>query len=62
MPFSHDEIVALMAETIIELEDGIKARPTSRREREITLQSSGMTIVQVETDEQALFWAQEWRL
>lgn len=54
MPFTHDEIVELMAETIIELECGIQARPTSRREREITLQSSGMSIVQVATDEEAL--------
>lgn len=57
MPFSHDEIVELMAETIIELEQGIQARPTSRREREITLQSSGFRIVQVETAEEALVWA-----
>lgn len=57
MPFTHDEIVELMAETIIELEQGIQARPTSRKEREITLESSGFSIVQVETDQEALAWA-----
>ena len=49
-----EDIVALMMETIIELEADIQARPSGRRDRELTLQSSGFQIVQVETQEEAL--------
>jgi hypothetical protein len=51
------EILELIQETIAECEEAIKARPSSKREFEISLVSSGMEIVQVETDEQALLWA-----
>lgn len=54
---SHDEIVEVMAGTIAECEQAIKARPSSKRDYELTLVSSGMDIVQVETDEEALVWA-----
>lgn len=57
MPMTHDEIVESMMETIAECEQAIKARPSSKRDYELTLVSSGMNIVQVETDEQALAWA-----
>lgn len=54
MPMTHDEIVESIMETIAECEAGIKARPSSKRDYELTLVSSGMNIVQVETDEQAI--------
>jgi len=57
MPMTHDEIIELMQETITEREEAIKARPSSKREFELTLISSGMNIVQAENDEQALYWA-----
>jgi len=57
MPMTHDEIIESMMETIVECEQAIKARPSSKRDYELTLVSSGMKIVQVETDEEALFWA-----
>lgn len=58
----REEIIELMQETIAEREEAIKARPSSRREFELSLISSGMNIVEVQNDQQALFWAQEWRL
>lgn len=54
MPMTRKEIIESMMETIAECEQGIKARPSSRRDYELTLVSSGMNIVQVETDEQAM--------
>jgi len=57
MPMTHDEIVESMMETIAECEQAIKSRPSSKRDFEMTLVSSGMKIVQVETDEEALVWA-----
>lgn len=56
MPMTHDEIIESMMETIAECEQAIKARPSSKRDYELTLVSSGMEIVQVETDEQARYW------
>ena len=53
----REEIIEVMQETIAEREEAIKARPSSKREFELTLVSSGMDIVQVETPEQALYWA-----
>ena len=58
----REEIIEVMQKTIAERQEAIKARPSSKREFELTLVSSGMDIVQVETPEQALYWAQEWRL
>jgi hypothetical protein len=57
MPMTHDEIVESMMETIAECEQAIKARPSSKRDFEMTLVSSGMRIVEVQDDQQALFWA-----
>jgi hypothetical protein len=51
-----EEIIESMMETIAELEQGITACPSGKRDLEITLVSSGMSIVQVETDEEALVW------
>mgnify|MGYP001613853051 FL=1 len=62
MAMTHDEIIESMMETIMECEAAIKARPMAKRDMELTLVSSGFQIVQVNTEEQALFWAQEWRL
>lgn len=56
MAISKQEILELMLETIAECEAAIDARPLSRKDREITLVSSGYRIVQVETDEEALVW------
>ena len=53
----REEIIEVMQETIAEREEAIKARPSSKREFELTLVSSGMDIVQVETPEQTLYWA-----
>ena len=53
----REEILELIQEEIAEREQAIKARPSSKREYELTLVSSGMDIVQVETPEQALYWA-----
>lgn len=58
----REQIIEVMQETIAEREEAIKARPSSKREFELSRVSSGMDIVQVETPEQALYWAQEWRL
>lgn len=54
MAWSREEIIASMMETIAECEDAIQARPTSKREKELTLVSSGFHVVQVNTDEEAL--------
>ena len=43
----------MMMETIIELENGIKSRASSKCDYELTLQSSGFQIVKVEIDEEA---------
>ena len=50
------EILELIQETIAEREADIMARPSSKREFELTLVSSGMNIVEVQTEEQALAW------
>ena len=50
------EILELIQEEIAERETVIMARPSSKREFEISLVSSGMNIVQVETDQEALAW------
>jgi hypothetical protein len=45
---THDEIIESMMETIAECEQAIKARPSSRRDFELTLVSIGMQIIEVE--------------
>ena len=57
MPMTREEIIESMMETIAECEAAIKARPMAKRDRELTLVSSGFSIVQVETDEEALVWS-----
>ena len=56
------EILELIEETIAEREAAIMARPSSKREFELSLVSSGMNVVEPQNEQQALFWAQEWRL
>ncbi len=56
------EIIEVMQETISEREQAIMARPSSKREFELSLVSSGMNVVEPQNEQQALFWAQEWRL
>lgn len=55
--WSREEIIEAMMDTISECENAIQARPSSKKERELTLASSGFRIVQVETDEEALAFA-----
>lgn len=54
MAWSREEIIASMMETISECENAIQARPAAKRDRELTLVSSGFRITQVETEEEAL--------
>lgn len=56
MAISTEEIIEIMMETIAECEAAIDARPSSKRDVEITLVSNGFRIAQVETDEEALAW------
>ena len=56
------EILELIQEEIAEREQAIMARPSSKREFEISLVSSGMNIVEAQDNEQAKAFAQHWRL
>jgi len=58
----REQIIEVMQETIAEREAAIMARPSSKREFELSLVSSGMNVVEPQNEQQALFWAQEWRL
>ncbi len=49
---THEEIVELMMETIIELEDAIVARPSGRREREASLVATGFQVLEIEPEEE----------
>ena len=57
----REEILEVIAETIMECEAAIEASPRARRDRELTLVSSGFRIAEIPND-QPFFWAQEWRL
>ena len=47
---SHEDIVELMMETIIELEDAIVARPSGRREKEAQFAFDGFQIIEIEEE------------
>lgn len=55
----REEILECMKETIAERMEAIRARPSSKREFELSLVSSGMNIVE---SEEAQAWAQQGRL
>lgn len=56
MPMKREEIIDDMLDTIAVCEQAIKARPSSRRDFELTLVSSGMEIVEIQNEQQALAW------
>lgn len=44
----REEILEVIAETIMECESAIEASPKAKRDRELTLVSSGFRIIQIE--------------